>query len=132
MIDNLKVDDPVGAVAVHGFGGVFGTIAVGLFDATHGLLTTGEFSLFGVQVLGAAVVIIWGLCSGVVMAKVCEMTVGHRATEREEEEGLDMSYHGIPAYNELERFVDLPTSLYDFEESTGISVAPARTKEAVR
>lgn len=132
IIDNIKVDDPVGAVAVHGFGGVFGTIAVGLFDTSHGLFTTGEFSLFGVQVLGAVVVVIWGLGSGAVMAKVCEMTVGLRATEREEEEGLDMSYHGIPAYNELERFVDLPTSLYDFEESTGISVAPARTKEAVR
>ena len=34
-----------------------------------------------------------------------------------------MSYHGIPAYNELERFTDIPTSLYDFEETTGISVA---------
>ncbi len=132
LIDNLKVDDPVGAVAVHGFGGVFGTIAVGLFDTSHGLFTTGEFSLLGVQVLGAAVVVVWGLGSGIFMAKVCEKTVGLRATEREEEEGLDMSYHGIPAYNELERFVDLPTSLYDFEESTGISVAPARTKEAVR
>ena len=132
FIDNIKVDDPVGAVAVHGFGGVFGTIAVGLFDTSHGLFTTGEFSLLGVQVLGAVVVVIWGLGSGAVMAKVCVMTVGLRATEREEEEGLDMSYHGIPAYNELERFVDLPTSLYDFEESTGISVAPARTKEAVR
>lgn len=132
LIDYLKVDDPVGAVAVHGFGGVFGTIAVGLFDTSHGLLTTGEFTLFAVQVLGAAVVVVWGLGSGLLMAKICEKTVGLRATEREEEEGLDMSYHGIPAYNELERFVDLPTSLFDFEESTGISVAPAKTKEAVR
>jgi Amt family ammonium transporter len=44
-----------------------------------------------------------------------------------------MSYHGIPAYNELERFTDIPTSLYDFEESTGISIAPFnKEKEVVR
>ncbi|MFB3164611.1 ammonium transporter [Neobacillus sp. 179-J 1A1 HS] len=131
FVDHLKVDDPVGAVAVHGFNGVFGTIAVGLFDTTQGLLTTGDFSLIKVQLLGAAVVVIWGLLGGAFMAKVCEKTVGLRASEREEEEGLDMSYHGIPAYNELERFTDLPTSLYNFEETTGISVAPTR-KEKVR
>jgi Amt family ammonium transporter len=64
------------------------------------------------------------------MAKVCEKTVGFRASEREEEEGLDMSYHGIPAYNELERFTDLPTSLYNFEETTGISIAPTSKQTA--
>jgi ammonium transporter, Amt family len=126
FVDHLKVDDPVGAVAVHGFNGVFGTIAVGLFDTTQGLLTTGDFSLLKVQLLGAAVVIVWGLLGGAFMAKVCEKTVGLRASEREEEEGLDMSYHGIPAYNELERFTDLPTSLYNFEETTGITVAPTK------
>lgn len=125
FVDNLKVDDPVGAVAVHGFNGVFGTIAVGLFDKSQGLLTTGHFNLLVVQLLGAVVVVIWGLAGGAFMAKVCEKTVGLRASEREEEEGLDMAYHGIPAYNELERFSDLPTSLYNFEESTGISIAPA-------
>lgn len=131
FVDHLKVDDPVGAVAVHGFNGVFGTIAVGLFDTTEGLLTTGDFSLVKVQFLGAAVVVVWGLLGGTFMAKVCEKTVGLRASEREEEEGLDMSYHGIPAYNELERFTDLPTSLYNFEETTGISVAPTRKEKEV-
>lgn len=131
LVDNLKVDDPVGAVAVHGFNGVFGTIAVGLFDRSQGLLTTGDFSLLKIQVLGAVVVVIWGLIGGAFMAKVCEKTVGFRASGREEEEGLDMSYHGIPAYNELERFTDLPASLYNFEETTGISIAPTN-KERFR
>lgn len=131
FVDSMKVDDPVGAVAVHGFNGIFGTIAVGLFDTTEGLLTTGHVSLFLVQLLGAAVVIVWGMLGGTLMAKVCEKTVGFRATEREEEEGLDMSYHGIPAYNELERFTDLPTGLYDFEETTGIVVAPAHNKKVL-
>ncbi|AIE58924.1 ammonium transporter [Bacillus methanolicus] len=132
FVDYLKVDDPVGAVAVHGFNGVFGTIAVGLFDKSQGLLTTGDFYLFKIQVLGAVIVVIWGLIGGAFMAKVCEMTVGLRASEREEEEGLDMSYHGIPAYNELERFTDIPTSLYDFEGTTGITVAPVNSKEIPR
>jgi ammonium transporter, Amt family len=65
------------------------------------------------------------------IAKVCEKTVGFRASEREEEEGLDMSYHGIPAYNELERFTDLPASLYNFEETTGVTVAPINSKTNV-
>ena len=126
LIDHLKIDDPVGAVAVHGFNGVFGTIAVGLFDTSQGLLTTGDFSLIKIQILGAAVVVVFGLVAGTCIAKICEVTVGFRASEREEEEGLDMSYHGIPAYNELERFTDIPSDFYDFEESTGISVAPVK------
>ncbi|MBB6447016.1 ammonium transporter [Bacillus benzoevorans] len=129
FIDNLKVDDPVGAVAVHGFNGVFGTIAVGLFDKSQGLLTTGDLSLLTIQLLGAGAVIVWGLIGGTFIAKVCEKTVGFRVSQREEEEGLDMSYHGIPAYNELERFTDIPTGLYDFEETTGISVAPAASRK---
>jgi len=132
LLDKIKVDDPVGAVAVHGFNGVFGTIAVGLFDIKEGLFTTGDSSLLFVQFLGAATVVVWGLAGGAIIAKICEKTVGFRASEREEEEGLDMSYHGIPAYNELERFADLPASLYNFEESTGISVAPHGEKEIVR
>ncbi|AGK55440.1 ammonium transporter [Bacillus sp. 1NLA3E] len=131
LIDHLKIDDPVGAVSVHGFNGMFGTIAVGLFDSTHGLFTTGNASLLGIQLLGAVVACTWGFVGGTFMAKVAEKTTGLRATEREEDEGLDMSYHGIPAYNELERFTDLPTSLYNFEETTGIMVAPAKVKKIV-
>lgn len=123
FIDNLKIDDPVGAVAVHGCNGVFGTIAVGLFDTSQGLLTTGDISLLKVQLLGAVSIVALGLAGGAIIAKIAEKTVGLRANEQDEEEGLDMAYHGIPAYNELERFADLPTSLYDFEETTGIKVA---------
>ncbi len=129
FVDYLKIDDPVGAIAVHGFNGVFGTVAVGLFDSSQGLLTTGGISLLAIQLLGALVVITWGLIGGTCIAKICEKTVGLRASEREEDEGLDMSYHGIPAYNELERFTDIPTNFYDFEETTGIVVAPVSNKK---
>ncbi|MNB71697.1 Ammonium transporter NrgA [compost metagenome] len=107
-IDKLKVDDPVGAVAVHGVNGVFGTLAVGLFDKKEGLLTAGSLHLLGVQALGVAVIVIWGLSMSFGFAKLIQKTVGLRVTAEEEEDGLDMAMHGIPAYNELERFSDQP------------------------
>lgn len=127
LIDNMKIDDPVGAVAVHGANGVFGTIAVGLFDMQEGLLTTGHTSLLLVQLLGAVVVAVWGFAGGAFIAKLAEKTVGLRVSEEEEEEGLDMSHHGIPAYNDLERFTDTPVNLYDFQETTGIIVAQPKS-----
>lgn len=127
LVDNMKIDDPVGAVAVHGANGVFGTIAVGLFDMQEGLLTTGHTSLLLVQLLGAVVVAVWGFVGGAFIAKLAEKTVGLRVSEEEEEEGLDMSHHGIPAYNDLERFTDTPVNLYDFQETTGIIVAQPKS-----
>ncbi|MCP8968572.1 ammonium transporter [Ectobacillus ponti] len=129
FVDFLKVDDPVGAVAVHGFNGAFGTLAVGLWDTSSGLLTTGSMKLLLVQILGIVVVSCWGFLAGLGIAKVAGLTVGLRAAAAEEEEGLDMAYHGIPAYNELDRFADIPRSMYDFEESTGITVAQLTMKK---
>ncbi|MGD9676763.1 MAG: ammonium transporter [Vulcanibacillus sp.] len=122
FVDKIKIDDPVGAVAVHGFNGFFGVIALGLLDSQAGLLTTGETRLFFVQIFGAIVISCWGFVGGLAVAQVAKITVGIRATAKEEEEGLDMSYHGIPAYNELERFSEIPKSLYDFQEVTGVNV----------
>ncbi|WP_245237228.1 ammonium transporter [Paenibacillus ihuae] len=107
-IDKLQVDDPVGAVAVHGINGAFGTLAVGLFDQQEGLFTTGQFHQLGVQLLGVAVVMVWGFVMSYAAAKLIQKTVGLRVSASEEEEGLDMAMHGIPAYNELERFSDQP------------------------
>lgn len=107
-IDKLQVDDPVGAVAVHGINGAFGTLAVGLFDQKEGLLTTGQLHLLGVQLLGIIVVLAWGFTMSYGAAKLIQAMVGLRVDDAEEEEGLDMALHGIPAYNELERFSDQP------------------------
>jgi ammonium transporter, Amt family len=73
----------------------------------------------------------WGLLAGFGMAKLANATVGLRASTREEEEGLDMTYYGIPAYNDLERFADVPSSLYDFEETTRITVAETKLEKVV-
>jgi Amt family ammonium transporter len=130
FVDRIRIDDPVGAVAVHGFNGLFGTIAVGLFDTTAGLITTGSAQLLLVQVIGVLAISVWGFLGGCAIAHLCKVTVGLRATNQDEDEGLDMAYHGIPAYNELERFTDVSSSLYDFQETTGITIIQPKEKGA--
>ncbi|MFB5190957.1 ammonium transporter [Alicyclobacillus fastidiosus] len=105
-VDAIKIDDPVGAVAVHGFGGVLGTIGVGLFDRSRGLVTTGQLHLFAVQVLGILVISAWGFSCAFALGLAIKRTIGIRVGSAEEEAGLDIVAHGIPAYNELERFSD--------------------------
>lgn len=106
-VDNLKVDDPVGAFAVHGANGILGTLAVGLFNIHKGLFTTGSAHLFGIQLLGTVVVCVWGFGTASLMGFVLKKTMGIRVRTSSEEEGLDVTAHGIPAYNELERFSDV-------------------------
>jgi Amt family ammonium transporter len=94
-VDGMKVDDPVGAVAVHGFNGVFGTIAVGLFDLKEGFLTTGQTHLLTVQLAGAAAVSVWGFVSAFAVGLLVKKLMGIRVSAEEEEQGLDPVYHGI-------------------------------------
>lgn len=110
-LDKLKIDDPVGAVAVHGCNGLFGTIAVGLFDIQKGLFTTGDATLLLIQVLGVLVVSLWGFGTAYGVGLIIKKTIGIRVTADQEEEGVDIAAHGIPAYNELERFSDAGTSM---------------------
>lgn len=113
-IDKMKVDDPVGAVAVHGVNGLFGTVAVGLFDLKEGFFITGETHLLLIQALGVAVVSVWGFAVSYGLAKALKSLGWLRVTAAEEEEGLDMALHGIPAYNDLERFSDQPAVEHGF------------------
>lgn len=96
-----KVDDPVGAVAVHGACGALGTLWVGLAHSTDGLLYGGGAALLGVQALGVGVVVAF---VGLAMSSfflVLKATVGIRVTETEEIEGLDLHEHGSYGYPEL-------------------------------
>jgi Amt family ammonium transporter len=106
-VDRLQVDDPVGAFAVHGMNGIFGTLAVGFLDSHEGLLTTGQIHLLLVQLLGSVVVAVWGFGCAFGLGMLFKKTIGIRVKPSEEEEGLDIAAHGIPAYNELERFSDV-------------------------
>ena len=96
----LKIDDPVGAVGVHGLNGALGTICVGLFsDGTGtdglGLLTGGGFHLFGIQLLGMIAVIAWVTVTMLIVFNVIKVTIGLRVSEEEEIAGLDVKEHGL-------------------------------------
>lgn len=94
----FKIDDPVGAVAVHGCCGAWGTIAVGLFGATEdytGLFYGGGFHVLGVQLLGMVTLIVWAAILAFIIFSIMRVTFGLRASEREELEGLDPTEHGL-------------------------------------
>lgn len=86
----LHIDDPVGAISVHGVCGVWGTIAVGLFDTSNGLFYTGSFSQLGIQALGVISVFIWVVISAGIVFYAIKKTMGLRVTEVEELTGLDL------------------------------------------
>ncbi|NLF51910.1 MAG: ammonium transporter [Leptolinea sp.] len=100
--NTLKVDDVVGAVSVHGFGGLWGLIAVGIFaDGTYGGvsgLIVGETGQIIAQLITAAVVLAWALGMGFVVFGLLKATMGLRASKEEEISGLDVPEHGLEAY----------------------------------
>lgn len=91
----LKIDDPVGAIGVHGVCGALGTILTGVFAVDGGLVYGGGFTLFGVQCLGVVTVIAWVVVTTTVLFKVIDATLGLRVTEEEEVVGLDKLEHGL-------------------------------------
>jgi Amt family ammonium transporter len=95
----LKIDDPVGAIAVHGVCGVVGTLSVGLFALDGGVFTGGGFKLLGIQALGALATGVWALGLGFLLFYTIKKTIGVRVEKRIEEEGLDIYEHGESAYN---------------------------------
>ena len=107
FIERRGVDDPVGAVSVHGVCGVWGTLAIGLF-ARHddaflgrdnaGLFYGGGFDQLLVQAIGVLLIAAWVLGTSAILFKVIKSTVGLRVSEEEELEGLDVSEHGSPGY----------------------------------
>ncbi len=95
----LKVDDPVGAVAVHGVSGALGTIMVGLFAKEGGLFFGGGFELLLTQIIGVLVVFVWAFSLGFLLFKLIKITIGVRVSKEEEEKGLDITEHGEEIYN---------------------------------
>lgn len=91
----LKVDDPVGAITVHGLCGAYGTIMTGIFSKTNGLLYSGRANFLGVQMLGVLVVLLYAVVVMSVIFFVLKHTCGLRVSVDEEIEGLDKSEHGF-------------------------------------
>ena len=92
----VKIDDPVGAISVHGVCGAMGTLLTGLLDVDNGLFYGGGFQMFGVQLLGVVSVIAWVLITMTIIFQVIKHTIGLRASAQEELDGLDLHEHGLP------------------------------------
>jgi Amt family ammonium transporter len=93
-IDHIKIDDPVGAISVHGVCGVWGTLAVGIFG------TSEEFSLL-TQLIGTLSIGAFAFVFAGLVFLILKFTLGIRVDEEEEFEGLDIREHGVPAYGEF-------------------------------
>lgn len=97
----LRIDDPVGAISVHGIAGAVGTLLVGLFANSGdvvGLLYGGGTNLLIVQIIGVAAVALWTLSSCAILFYILKKTVGLRVGIEEEKLGLDQSEHGMTSY----------------------------------
>jgi len=95
IIDRIKIDDPVGAISVHGICGIWGTIAVGIFS------TNPEHS-FSTQLIGTLSYAAFAFVVSLILALLAKATLGFRVDEDEEYEGLDLSEHGQPAYADFQ------------------------------
>ena len=93
FFDRIKVDDPVGAISVHGVNGAWGTLAAGLFNM-EGL----SAKVIGVQILGIGTCFVWTFCTAFILFKIIQKTIGLRISPEEEAEGLDFGEHGNMAY----------------------------------
>lgn len=102
FFDKIHVDDPVGAIAVHGVCGAFGTAAVGLFAVNGGLFYGGGLELLGTQLLGVISVFIWTFPLAYILFKIIDLFVGLRVAREDELEGLDASEHGTISYPDFE------------------------------
>jgi Amt family ammonium transporter len=98
FFDRLKIDDPVGAISVHLINGIWGTLAVGLFNKEVGLFYGGGPKQLGIQLLGIAAVGAFSFLSSLVLWKIVKGLMGLRVSEEEEMEGLDIAEHGMEAY----------------------------------
>jgi ammonium transporter, Amt family len=105
----LRVDDPVGAVSVHGVCGAYGTLCVGLFAAPgfgdlSGLFYGGGVSQLLTQAVGVAAVFVWAFGMGFVAFKLVKFVMGLRVSAEEELKGLDVGEHGMEAYSGFQIF----------------------------
>ena len=144
----LRVDDPVGAVAVHMMNGIWGTLSVGLFatnsapgysiaDASGtelvGLFYGGGFKLLGLQLIGFASVAVWTAVTLTIVFQVIKATVGLRASQEEEIVGLDATEHGLASAYSGFSIMDVSGAMVmDVNENTSLGVEDYDAASAVQ
>ena len=102
FIDKIKIDDPVGAIAVHGVNGLFGAIAVGFFASENGLFFGGGTSLLVTQAIGVLTIGSFSFLVTFIIMKIMQKTIGVRVSRSEENAGIDAVSFGVEAYSTFE------------------------------
>lgn len=131
-----KIDDPVGAISVHGACGMFGTLAVGLFATDGGVFYGGGFQLLGTQVTGVLAVAAWVAVMMTVIFQVIKHTIGLRVEQEIEIDGLDIHEHGLAsaysgfAVNDVMGTLDVNENT-DLGEDNPLAATPAQMNAAV-
>ena len=92
FMDKVKIDDPVGAISVHGVVGLWGLLAVPLTNAD---------ASFSAQIIGAVTIFVWVFVTSFIVWSILKMVMGIRVTEEEEAEGVDLVECGMEAYPEF-------------------------------
>ena len=125
----IHVDDPVGAIAVHFFNGIWGTIAVGLFATTNapestinGLFYGGGFKQLGLQLVAVVTVLAWTAVTMYIAFKVIDKTIGLRVSEEEEIVGLDSKEHGLASAYAGFSIMDVTGGVMEVNENTDLGV----------
>jgi ammonium transporter, Amt family len=101
-IDRMKIDDPVGAIAVHGVNGMFGTLAVGLFSTKNGLFTTGSIEGLKIQGLGVITIALFSFIVSYAVLTLINKIKPMRISRIEEQAGIDTAEYGVEAYSTFE------------------------------
>jgi Amt family ammonium transporter len=126
----LKIDDPVGAISVHGVCGATGTLLTGLLAVDGGVFYGGGFRFFGIQCLGVLATALWAAVMITIVFLVLKNTIGLRVTPEEELKGLDITEHGLPsayggfamAYDDTPADLEIPEGAVPVQESVPVEV----------
>ena len=97
FFDKIRIDDPVGAISVHGVCGIWGTLAVGIFGKEE---LAGEKISFMAQLIGTLSISAFAFAASYILFMILKVTLGVRVDAQEEDEGLDIAEHGAPAYTD--------------------------------
>jgi Amt family ammonium transporter len=98
LLERFRIDDPVGAVSVHGTCGALGTLLLGFFDMERGVFAGGGFGLLWAQFVGVVAVLAWCLVTGFILFYAIKVVTGLRVSQEAEQAGLDYEEHGASAY----------------------------------
>ena len=140
FLEWLRIDDPIGAVPVHGFAGIWGTLSLGLFacgkygaaaatgadpsaSKLTGLFYGGGFSLLGAQLIGNLIITVATFGVAMILMYVVKLTGTLRVSREGELEGLDLHEHGIPAYPEF-ALHDSPSAHAIVSEEAAVAPKP--------